>query len=187
MRVFSRIATLSLGVSLFAGACSDEDPGPVVNEDISWQVCRLNANTGACERSETLHAQAQDMENDFQVACKQSAGLWEFTITDPGNPLASPPRRSGSLRVRTINPNTLDCTVEARDANENNDQVPFTGACKAECNMTMLPNDGDWDLALQISCNKLRMNGLQNSAPYSLSSAAANLNQAVTVRLGNCD
>lgn len=184
MRVFSRIATLSLGVSLFAGACSDEEPGPVVNEDLTWQVCRLNVN-GGCERSESFHT--QDMETDFKVACKQSAGLWEFTITDPGSPTGTIGRRSGSLRVRAINPNTLDCTVEARDANENNDQIPFTGACKSECTMNILGNDGNWDLALSISCNRLRMNGLQNSAPYSLSASASNVNTPVTVRLGNCD
>jgi hypothetical protein len=182
MRVFSRIATLSLGVSLFAGACSDEDPGPVVNEDLTWQVCRLRAD-GSCERSENFHTQE---DADFKVTCKQSAGLWEFTITDPGNPMVTG-RRSGSLRVRAINPKTLDCSVEARDANENNDQVPFTGACKQECNMTVLNNDGNWDLALSISCNRLRMNSLQNSAPYSLSASAGNVNTPVTVRLGNCD
>src|SRR3954468_24074880 len=79
MRVASPWAWIAVG--LLFGACSDEKPSPVVNDDISWHVPCVS---GDCGFGLPEHSQQGDVDTPFTTTCGKNGSYFDLSVRDPG-------------------------------------------------------------------------------------------------------
>jgi hypothetical protein len=151
-----RCATvLLMAAPLFA--CGEEDPDPLVNEDIAWQLGCGETGGPTCG-SYPGHDQTKS-EDGFSVTCvKTSVGL-DITITDPGSSAANRPR--SELRIRRLDPEANTCSVTVSDSQTINSQAfTYTGECDmGDCTVAG-STGGDWDFDGTLHCEKLVEDGV---------------------------
>ncbi|MFT3927385.1 MAG: hypothetical protein QM778_32925 [Myxococcales bacterium] len=191
MRDASRWALISVG--LFLGACSDEKPGPIVNEEISWQI---GCFSGMCGSSLTAHSQEIDLDVPYQVSCGSNGSFFDITIYDPGRSQEmmtdqglQPARFPSTLNITNIDRDSgKSCNVEVTEQRVGDSGAfSYRGKCGDACTLKVMPKEGNWDFIGELSCDGLTAQGNDSDeAPrYSLTEPGSD--KPVIIKVGNCN
>src|SRR5690349_5807086 len=139
-----------ISVGLWVGACSDEKPSPIVNEDINWLV---GCEEGKCGSGLTTHSQEGDLDTPFTVTCGRNGPFFNLTVRDPGRDTEFVtaegdtilPRYPSVLRVTNINESgSCDVEVEERDVGASG-AVPYRASCGDGCTLEARGAEDGWD------------------------------------------
>lgn len=190
MRVTTAWAWISLG--LLAVACGDEDPDPVVNEDIAWIVGCAGSDCGS---SLTEHTQANDPKTPYEVSCSRSAGYFNLKLVDPGvttdqaaldGELTA--RHRSELHVTNID-KSGNCNVKVVEQGYTESApYPYQAECGRGCTVKVLAEQAGWDFVAEVLCDDLRSYGskVDKNPAYTLSHPSSK-ERPVVVKLANCD
>lgn len=191
MRLTATWAWISMG--LLAVACSDEEPDPVVNEDIAWMVGCVRGTM--CTADLQPHSQQSDTETPFEVSCAKNGSFLNITVRDPGVSteeagLTGKDARFGSeLNIFNIDRNAGTCNVDVREMTPVDIKpVAYRAACGSGCTLNVLTPRDEWEFVAELSCDALRPGGntVENNPSFTLSHAA-DKTRAVQISVANCD
>ncbi len=189
MRVASPWALISLG--LLFGACSDESPSPVVNDDINWL---LGCERGQCGSGLTTHDQALDPEMPFTVTCGKNGAYFDLSVRDPGRStlhltpegVEVPARNPSTLRVTNIS-NSGGCDVELQEQDVGaSGPIRYQAKCGEGCELDVLGAQDNWDFVGELICDGLTAlgNTAESQPRYNLKQVGG---KPVVIKVGNCD
>ncbi len=189
MRVASPLAWIAVG--LLFGACSDEKPGAIVNEDISWL---LGCEQGQCGSGLTTHSQSNDLETPFTVVCGNNGAYFDISVRDPGRTTefvtvdgdTISPRNPSVLKITNVTEGgSCDVEVLERDVNAS-DPIPYRGKCGKGCELNVLGAQENWDFVGELTCDGLTSfgNDAEDSARYNLKQPGGG---PVLIKVGNCN
>ena len=174
-----RIAVgLLVGAAL--GACGEESPDALVNEDVSWQ---LSCASSGCN-SFYGHDQTTS-DRGFSVSCSKSSAGLTVKISDPGE--EGGPRPPSELTITNLNAETGNCTVTVREGQNFTDNPGnYRGTCReGDCELTGGASGG-WDFDGTITCDNLQQVSTASGPVYELVKASSG-GQPVKLQLDNCN
>jgi len=190
MRIASRLALISVG--LFIGACSDDKPGPIVDEQIAWQV---GCASGKCGSSLAAHSQAMDLDVPFEVACGPNGSYFDITVFDPGRSTEmttdqglQPARFPSTLNIRNIDRASGSCNVEVVEKAPNDSSAfSYRGRCGKECTLDVGSAGQGWDFVGTLTCDGLTAEGndVADAPRFSLTEPGSG--DPITIKVGNCN
>jgi hypothetical protein len=175
-----RCATLLLMTAPLL-ACGEENPNPLVNDDVSWQ---LGCGESAGDTCASFGAHTQNDErvkDDFVVSCTKGSSGLNVTITDPGDRAAN--RARSVFKVERLNAKAGSCTVTVTDSLMIDDfPITFRGQCgDGDCEIQG-SDSGDWDFDGTIFCKSLTNDG---EDAHTLSKGGTT--QPMVLKIDNCD
>ena len=183
MLALRRTALALMFASLLA--CGEENPTPLVNDDVSWQL-GCGEGVAGCN-TYSLHDQASEKVTDpFTISCKRnSTGGFSITITDKGDSEVSRP--SSVLKIENLNPKNGSCSVFVNERSKLTDaqDFKFAGQCgNDDCEVTG-STGGNWDFEGTIKCSNL-VEENQSQPPHTLVKSALS-GSPVSLAVDNCD
>jgi hypothetical protein len=180
-----------ISVGLLFGACSDEKPSPIVNEDISWIV---GCVSGKCGSGLTSHSQEGDLDTPYTTTCGHNGAFFQLSVRDPGRSaeFETPegdiilPRYPSTVRVTNITENG-DCDVEVSEQDVGaSGEFKYRASCGEGCTLDVQGAQENWDFVGELSCDGLTAfdNATEGAPRYSLSQTDGS---PVLIKVGNCD
>jgi hypothetical protein len=198
------VAGLLAGFSLFS--CSDEDPGPPVGPDTSWQIgCAVN-DVG-CSTSQDPHgplsglddAEKGDDEPIEVKSCRFTGAGLQLVLEQPAfeadtvHKLRA--RGRSKVEISNANPDKNECFVKVTEFPKSGSpqQLPLLDTCKGTkavdlegtCVLTGEKNSDGYGFNGTLKCDGMRVNGV-GDPDYQLGAARA-FTKPMVLQIVNCD
>lgn len=206
MRRWSAFVVVCAGLVLWG--CSDEEPGPGLGPDLSWQISctRPNDADDTCRGSEDAHGPLTGLNEELDeddhalkvVSCRRNSAGLQLSIEDPGATANSAKkiraRARSVLEVTNGAPKTDKCVVKVTEYNRADGRKVLTESCsgtmldsgnEGTCKLVELEPDG-YAFNGTLTCDGMRLgSGGVGGADHKL--RAGGSSEPIALQIESCD